>query len=198
MSLRLYQNAVDISHNVLASILCPGDIVLDGTAGNGNDTVFLANLVGKTGKVYAFDIQEEALKKTKEKIINLKIHTHLELIQDGHENLDKYITSPIKAAVFNLGYLPGGNKKIITKPESTVLAVQKAMCFLCKKGVISLVIYTGHPGGLEEWEALKMFLCGLPQSKYDVLTYNYLNRHNCCPFLVIIQSLTSPNIYIGG
>ncbi|HHX51249.1 MAG TPA: methyltransferase domain-containing protein, partial [Clostridia bacterium] len=124
MPTRVFTGAVSIAHQWVAQVLKPGMIAVDATAGNGRDTLFLARLVGKTGKIYAFDIQEEALRKTR-----LLLETHgafaqVRLIKDSHENLGTYIDEPVTVIMFNLGYLPGGNKKIVTRPETTLGALQ--------------------------------------------------------------------------
>lgn len=188
---QLYHSAVAIAHKEISSVVKNGDVVIDGTAGNGKDTIFLAQLVGEEGLVYAFDIQQEALERTKEKLIEANLISRVKLIHSGHENMEHYVKSPVKAVMFNLGYLPGGNKNIITKPQTTLEALRQSLKLLQRYGIVSLTVYTGHPGGFEEWLALKSFLEKLDRNHYDVLLQRFLNREPQSPFNVIIQKLVS-------
>lgn len=186
---QLFSNAVTMAHKIISAVVTRGDVVVDGTAGNGKDTLFLAQLVGEEGKVYAFDIQQEALERTKEKLIQANVLSRVKLIHSGHETMAHFIKSPVKAIMFNLGYLPGGDKKIITKPETTLEALKQSLTLLQKYGVVSLTVYTGHPGGLEEWLMLKNHLETLERSHYDVVLHRFLNRESHSPFHVTIQKL---------
>jgi hypothetical protein len=98
----MIKRPIHLSHDFLAEVLDDESVAVDATMGNGNDTAFLAGLAKK---VYAFDVQEQALEKTRQRLSDLEIE-NAELILDGHENLDRYVTEPIRAAIFNLGYLP--------------------------------------------------------------------------------------------
>lgn len=98
----------EVNKIFLEKIIKKGDVVIDATMGNGYDTVYLGNLVGESGKVYAFDVQEEAILSTKKKVVRDNMEDRIELILDGHENLDKYIKEDVSCVVFNLGYLPRG------------------------------------------------------------------------------------------
>lgn len=186
---QLYRNAVSIAHKVISTVVTNGDVVVDGTAGNGKDTLFLAQLVGEEGTVFAFDIQEEALERTKDKLIKAGLISRVKLIQSGHETMEYYVKSPVKAVIFNLGYLPGGDKTIITKPDTTLEALKQALKLLQLYGIVSLTVYTGHPGGSDEWMVLKNFLERLDRNHYDVLLNRFLNRESHSPFNVIIQKL---------
>ncbi|WP_227766030.1 tRNA (mnm(5)s(2)U34)-methyltransferase [Zhaonella formicivorans] len=195
---RLFRNAVELAHQIIGNILVPGDRAVDATAGNGKDTLFLAELVGEKGKVFAFDIQEEALLRTKAKLEEANLLSRVELIQSGHETIKNFVPLPVKAVMFNLGYLPGGNKAIITKPETTIAALQQSLTLLLPLGIISLTVYTGHPGGNEEWHSIRDFLQALPQDKYDVVIHYFLNRKETYPFTVTIQSLLTSDTMRKG
>lgn len=177
------------SHEILKETIISGDTVIDATAGNGNDTVLLAQLVGPYGKVVAFDIQEEAIKNTKDKLLLTGQNAQVDLVQDGHENLDKYLKSDevISAVTFNLGYLPKGDKNITTKPETTIEAIKKSLEILRKQGIVSIMVYSGHDGGLEEKNIIDEFVVELPQEEYNVLTYKFVNQVNHPPYLYLIQ-----------
>ncbi|KXZ40407.1 Putative rRNA methylase [Alkalithermobacter thermoalcaliphilus JW-YL-7 = DSM 7308] len=187
--MRFLKSPVGISHEVVEKIVKQGDTVVDATAGNGNDTLFLAKLVGETGKVYSFDIQNVALEKTKQKLIDSNMLDNVTLINDGHENIDKYVSYPVKAVMFNLGYLPGGDHKIHTKPHTTITAIEKSLDIITKHGIVMLVIYHGGDSGFEEKDEVLEFLKGLDQKKYSVLMYNYINNINYPPIAVCIEKL---------
>lgn len=185
----LFDNAVAIAHHLASTLLQPGEIAVDATAGNGNDTVFLAALVGACGKVYAFDIQAEALQRTQEKLRESRLASQVQLIHDGHQHLKKYIKEPVAVVLFNLGYLPGGCKQLVTKPTTTLQALEQAVCLLKISGIVCLTVYTGHPGGYEEWETVANYLKTLPQEHYSIVLHRFVNRSPNYPFTVSIQKL---------
>ena len=133
--------------------LKPNDKVIDMTVGNGNDTLFLSNLVNK-GFIYGFDIQEKAINNTKRLLDDNNVNNY-RLINDSHENVDKYISDKISLVLFNLGYLPNGDKSITTKSKSTIKAIDKSLKLLNSKGIILIVIYKHEEGLKEEKEILK-------------------------------------------
>ncbi|MBK1672969.1 16S rRNA (cytosine(1402)-N(4))-methyltransferase [Ectothiorhodospira shaposhnikovii] len=151
-----------IAHEQLSGLLQPGDLAVDATAGNGHDTLFLARTVGEAGHVWAFDIQTAALDATRKRLDEAGVADRATLIQDGHQHLDRHLPDHargrIRAVTFNLGYLPGGDHGIITRPETSLAALEAARAVLGPDGVISLMIYRGHSGGLEEFEAIRTWL----------------------------------------
>lgn len=183
----LFKDAVSVSHWWLQTYLTQGMVAVDATAGNGYDTVFLAGRVGPTGRVYAFDIQEEALRETRARITEQGLADRVELIHAGHERLLEYVNEPINAMVFNLGYRPRGDKRVITRPETTIEALKGGMTLLVSGGLILLTVYTGHPGGEEEWTSLRQFLVRLPKEKWQVVKLKFLNRPEKAPFNIGIQ-----------
>lgn len=187
MKEQIFRNAVRMVHNIALQKVKEGDIAVDATVGNGNDTVLLAKLVGKTGKVYGFDIQDIAIKNTKEKLLSLGMLDRVELIKDNHDKLDMFIKEKIDFVMFNLGYLPGGDHSIITKPQSTIKAVEKAIVKLNSKGMIILVVYTGHEGGKEEKDSIERYVRELDQKKYTVLKYSFINQINNPPMIIAIE-----------
>ena len=182
-----FWQGVEFSHLLLSAHINKGDRVVDATCGNGFDTIFLSQMVGSKGKVYSFDIQKQAIKNTKEKLRKNDYIDRVNLIEDGHQNIDKYIKEEIKGMVFNLGYLPGTNKEITTKRNSTLSAVEKGLKLLAIGGIIVLVIYTGHPGGKEELEAILDLSINMDQVQYNVLRYNFLNQNSSPQVLAIIR-----------
>ena len=175
---------LEIAHDFLAQVITPEDIVVDATMGNGYDTLFLAKLAKQ---VYAFDIQEQALEKTSQRIQEAGL-TNVDLILQGHETVDEYVTE-VKAAIFNLGYLPSADKSIITQPQTTLEALEKLCQMLIKGGRIAIMIYYGHEGGDIERDAVLDFVSQLPQQEYTATIYRTLNQINNPPFLVMIEKL---------
>ena len=158
--------------------------------GNGNDTAFLARLVGDHGNVYAFDIQQQALDQTRQRLINQRLTRPVTLYHTGHQHLlDTIGMTSISAAIFNLGYLPGGNKKIITRSQTTISAIKQCLMILQNGGIVVLVLYYGHPGGKPEKNRVLQFASQLNQKRYTVLEYQFINQVNDPPILLAIQKL---------
>ncbi|WP_324824595.1 class I SAM-dependent methyltransferase [Sinanaerobacter sp. ZZT-01] len=183
----LFKNAVEIAKKICLMKVEEGDIIVDATMGNGNDTAFLCSLVGETGKVYAFDVQETALNNTRKCLLEAQYQQRAQLILDGHENMDRYVTAKVKLILFNLGYLPKGNHAITTKKETTLKAVEKSLDALEESGVLLLVLYPGHLSGREEKEALEYFTSNLNQKRYTVTKHSFLNQINNPPELICIE-----------
>lgn len=177
---------LEMAHQFLAEVITKEDVVVDATMGNGHDTVFLAQLAGQ---VYAFDIQEQALANTQEKLEKLGLQ-HVQLILDGHQHVDQYVET-LKAAIFNLGYLPSADKSVITLPATTIEAMEKICDRLQKGGRMAMMIYYGHEGGDIERDAVLDFVGQLPQKEYTATIYRTLNQVNQPPFLVMIEKLES-------
>lgn len=181
--------ALDYAKELVQEVLEPGEVAVDATAGNGHDTVFLARLVGPQGRVWAFDIQREALERVRQRLQRENLAQRVTLLLKGHENMASYVKRPVGAIMFNLGYLPGGDHSIITSPETTVVAVRAGLSLLRVGGIMTLVVYTGHPGGMAESEALVEFCTNLPQENFQVLQYRFLNQQNFPPYLLAIAKL---------
>lgn len=167
--------ATGFTQHLLAQFLCNGQKVIDATSGNGHDTLFLAKAVGSSGMVYAFDIQEQALQTTKELLTEHHCLQQVKLIHAGHENMQKYVQEPVQAIIYNLGYLPGGNKDIITRDETTLLSLQQGTELLSSGGVVSLIIYPGHPGGQKEAELIETYTAALSPQRWQVLKWSRVN-----------------------
>lgn len=180
-------SATKLGHHFLTEVLQPGDTAVDGTMGNGHDTLMLAKAVSPGGKVLAFDIQQQALEKTRLRLAGEGFREQVQLIQDGHQNLDKYLFGMIKGAILNLGYLPGGDHGIITRVETTLQAVQHILNFLQPGGRLVIVVYPGHPGGKEEKEAVEAFVGGLASDSFNVLRINLFNRPATAPGVLLIE-----------
>lgn len=177
------------SHDLLKEVIKEGDLAIDATVGNGNDTKLLAELVGQTGRVIGFDIQEEGLKRTQEKLSKTALDTRVSLLHKGHETVSEVLDEDdeIAAAIFNLGYLPKSDKSIITLPETTLEACRGILKQLKKGGRLVMVIYHGHVGGDEEREAVTQFFQDLPQEEFHVIRYGFINQINNPPFIVACE-----------
>lgn len=180
-------NTTKITRDIIYKYVKEGSKVLDCTIGNGNDTLLLANLVGNKGKVYGFDIQSQALTITLSKLVKENLEYRVELIKDSHENIDLYIDEKLDLIIYNLGYLPRGNKNIKTNKTSTLISVKKSLDLLKSNGIILITCYTGHVGGLEEKNGIENFLGKLDQKKYNVIKYDFINQINSPPILYGVE-----------
>lgn len=168
----------------------PGDTCVDATVGNGNDTVFLAELVGKSGRVYGFDIQATAIEITRKKLAESCLLDRVLLIHDSHAYMEKYIKpNAVKAVMFNLGYLPGSDHSLITKPESTLRAVASSLNLIKEDGLITIVCYRGHHGASSEFECLNDFLSKLNPIFYQVIRLDLINRLKPPPVLYVVRKI---------
>lgn len=183
------KNILPFAHELLRGSLNAGDIALDGTMGNGNDTLFLAQCVGETGRVYAFDIQAAALAATREKLQQKQMLDRAILHHTSHEHIAQHVPENVAAAVFNFGYLPRGDHNITTLPESSLLAIQATLKLLKIHGLLVLVVYRGHEMGKHESRALDAFAQNLPQTQFRVLRYEFVNQQNNPPYILAIEKL---------
>src|SRR6056297_977572 len=178
---------VEFSHWLFSNFIDNNKIFVDATCGNGNDTLFLAEKVSSQGKIYAFDIQKEAVQITKEKFDNIDYDFDIDFIVDGHENIDSYLENKIDGIIYNLGYLPGSQKDIKTEKVTTIKSLKKALELLSQVGLIVIVIYTEHQGGNEEKEAVLDFASKLDYKKYNVLHYHFINQKKNPPEVIGIK-----------
>lgn len=183
---KFINKVTEVNKIYLENIIQEGDVVVDATMGNGYDTVYLAKKVGENGKVYAFDVQEEALKSTTKKV-NKEELNNVELILDGHQNMDKYVKEEVSCIVFNLGYLPRAKHQIITKADTTLEAIKKGLELLKPNGVMSIAIYSGHEGGMEEKNEVYKYTETLDQNYFNVLCTKFINQINNPPELLLIE-----------
>lgn len=165
----------------------PGDICIDATMGNGNDTILLSSLCKETGHVYAFDIQEQALAHTRQRLLDADAPQNYTLLLESHTNMDHYVQpESVSCIVFNLGYLPGGDHTKATQASSSIEALTRSLSLLKKGGLISLCIYSGGDSGFEERDAVLSWLKNLDSHKYLVIRSDYYNRPNNPPIPVLI------------
>lgn len=183
----LIKNPVYIIQDILKTVVQEGDTVVDATCGNGYDTLFLANLTKEAGKVFAFDIQEQAIQKTGERLQEHGVADRVTLLCEGHQHMDRFVKEPVSCVMFNLGFLPGSDHKIQTDWRNTVEAIQKALQLLRVGGLVTVIIYYGKDTGYEERDQVLSFLAGLDTRKYSVLKLDYLNRSNDPPIPILIE-----------
>lgn len=185
------ERILPFARQLLVQAVGAGDIAVDGTLGNGHDTKFLAELVGETGMVFGFDIQAEAIAATTTRLQESSLKERVTLYHQGHEHI-LYCIPPhyhgqIRGAIFNLGYLPGGDKSIVTTANTTMAAVEQLLDMMAPEGIIVLVIYHGHEEGARERDELLQYVKHLDQQRAHVLQYQFINQVNNPPFIIAIE-----------
>lgn len=180
---------VDQARAVIGALSLEGTRVVDATVGNGHDTLFLAERVGPGGLVLGFDIQPQALAIAESRLREARLEGRVRLIQAGHERLPEWVgpNESIRAAMFNLGYLPNGDHRVVTLATTTRAAVSCALTRLEPGGLITLVIYSGHPGGEEEADAVLSLARSLDPAEYEVAWTQLLNRREPAPSLLVLS-----------
>lgn len=181
------RGAVTLAHHFLAERVRPGDCVVDATCGNGNDTLLLARLVGAGGRVWGFDVQQAALDRTAALLDEQGCTGRVELVLKGHENLNELVREPLRAVVFNLGFLPGGEKGCITRSETTLSGLEQAVELLLPGGIVTIALYPGHSGGDDESLAVERWASALPPRTFNVWRHRQLNRSGSAPYLVLVE-----------
>ncbi len=145
---------VEAAHQRLSKHLREGDCAIDATIGNGGDTCLLARIVGTTGMVYGFDVQTAAILATREALQTMGLGAQVRLFERCHSEMTNLVETSVRAAVFNLGYLPKGDHSVTTKTESTLGGLNAACSLLAPGGVLSVIVYPGHPTGKVEAKAV--------------------------------------------
>ncbi|WP_299089282.1 class I SAM-dependent methyltransferase [uncultured Metabacillus sp.] len=185
------QRILPFAKQLLQTAVKQGDTVIDATIGNGHDTVFLAKLVGENGHVYGFDIQAEAINNTIDRLKAEQLDKHVTLFHQGHQQLKASLPAElhgqIAGAIFNLGYLPGGDQSIVTVPETTISAIDQLLDMLKPEGMIVIVIYHGHDEGKVERDALMDFVKTINPADAHVLQYQFINKQNNPPYIIAIE-----------
>jgi len=184
---------VTLSKRLLSQRIQEGDIAVDATLGKGFDTEFLARCVGQSGHVFSFDIQPQALQISRERLANHQVIDRVSLIKADHASLLAHVPKScygrVRAVTFNLGYLPGHSKNIVTQASTTVLALQQALQLLMQGGMISVVCYRGHPEGSRELEAIHVWIDGLDKRYYRVQWFGQADRASTPLLLVITRRI---------
>ncbi|HWR45221.1 class I SAM-dependent methyltransferase [Sporomusa sp.] len=187
-------NAVVMAQRLLRPKLVTAILVVDATAGNGNDTLFLADNTPNTTVVWAFDIQTQALTKTQELLTNHELDYKVHLVLDSHAHIPKYINQPVDAAMFNLGYLPGGDHAISTSSDTTIQAIAQTLQLLAADGLVTIAAYPGYEHGRLELQAVHEYLTSLSQKMFTVACWSMVNQKNSPPVLYVIEKIRSEQL----
>ena len=177
----------DWIHRVLDEYIKEGDCCIDATMGKGGDTYYLCSKTGESGKVYAFDVQEEALERTAARLEAAGLRARATLILAGHETMRENVPVSPRAVMFNLGWLPGAAHIVTTRTETTMRAVQAALELVQPDGFVSICVYPGHEEGTRELHALLAWAAGLDVRTYNVLHHNFIAAKAGTPQLLLIQ-----------
>ena len=176
---------INLIQQAILPALKGAKIVVDATAGNGNDTLFLAQHTPDDAKIYAFDVQTEALQQTRQ--LTADFSAKIEYVLRSHAELDEVVAENIDMAMFNLGYLPGQEHELTTVWESTQIAVTKVLRKLVVQGICVIVAYPGHAAGKEEAMQLEAYLQRLSKREYTVGCYRLLNHAATAPNAFVIE-----------
>lgn len=191
-SFPLFQSHLDLAHSYWSQIVQIGDIVIDATCGNGHDTLKLCQLTLSIdkGKVYAFDIQEQAIISAchyLESHLTIELNQRIILQQRCHSTFPNELSpQSVKLIVYNLGYLPGGNKAKTTQVQTTLQSIHQAQELIQPGGAISLTCYPGHPEGAKEQEEILAYASQLSPKEWSCCHHVWLNRQQA-PSLLLMQ-----------
>lgn len=180
-----------IAADCLRRFLLPGDTAVDATMGNGHDTLMLCELVGENGKVHAFDVQAQAVKNTRLRLKEAGVEERAELHLCGHEHMAEYVKAPVQAVMFNLGWLPGGDKHITTLWQTTKTAVLSALKLLEVGGICIICVYPGHEAGDYEREQLSQSLAAIRPQDFNIVHHKFINAGPGAPECYILQKQPS-------
>ncbi|MGG1617462.1 class I SAM-dependent methyltransferase [Paenibacillus sp. NRS-1782] len=189
-----FLSVLSYAHQLVAARVQPGDAAIDATVGTGADTLFLAKAAGRRGRVYGFDIQQEALQLARRRLDEDESPSLAEvsLLLQGHEQMREAVPDKlhgkVAAVMFNLGYLPseGADPSVITHTDSTLAALDAALYLLQPRGILTAVLYPGHAGGGEEAEAVLQWASALPVSSGQSIIYRQLQRATS-PYVVAVE-----------
>jgi predicted methyltransferase len=182
-------NATRLAQTLLLPKIASAKCLVDATAGNGKDTLFLAKNSLQDGVVYGFDIQSQAIEATRKRLSEHQLADKVKLILDSHINFGNYITTPIDVAMFNLGYLPGECHEMMTMAKTTVVALTAVVQQLAVGGMISVVAYPGHEQGQEENIVVRNYIMTLSAKIFTVICIDMINHTNNPPILYLIEKI---------
>jgi predicted methyltransferase len=177
-----------VAHQWMGVHLSPGQQVVDATAGNGHDTVFLARQVGASGHVVAFDVQAPACAATRRRLAKTNVSDRVTVVHAGHETMRDHVEAPIHAAMFNLGYLPRHDHDCITRPDTTVAALNAACALMTEGGLITVLAYRGHDGGPEEAERVQAWI----DTRVDMLRILQSHMYSAGPEAPMLWGIQVP------
>ncbi|MNO22310.1 hypothetical protein D3C76_120900 [compost metagenome] len=202
-----FPSVLSFAQKLINERLQPGDTAIDATAGTGADTLFLAKTCGRRGRVYAFDIQHEALHLTKARLDKEAAReaehrvsiASVTLLERSHAEMEEALPAELKgrvgAIMFNLGYLPTeeANHSLITLTDCTIAALHSAIAMLRPRGIVTIVLYPGHPGGASEAEAVELWASSLQTSVGQAIVYRQLQKPEA-PYLIAIEKKINSHI----
>ena len=178
---------LELHKTFISRHLKEGDVAVDFTMGNGYDTVFLSKTVGESGRVYAFDIQEAAVESTRARLREEGCPENYTLIHASHHLVKDYVKEPIKAGMFNLGWLPGGDKSITTMRETTMPAIEAAIDLLGKDAILNIAVYPGHPEGDAEGKMIEEYLSSISRFKVAATKVKIVNSPTS-PYFFMVET----------
>lgn len=187
MDPRKHFSALNIIHRIIKEKVQPGDICIDATAGRGNDTLLLAQLVGESGHVTAFDIQQDAVDSTKALLAANGMTERTDVLLKTHSEMgEMFEENTVSCITFNFGWLPKGDHNIFTSKSTSIPAIEQGLKLLKSGGIMTLIIYYGRETGFEERDALLEYLPTIDSSRFTVIEMPFVNRPNCPPIPIII------------
>lgn len=175
------------AQEMIEAALHEGAVAVDATMGNGHDTLWLCRQVGESGRVYAFDVQQQAVCSTAARLREAGMEQRARLFCVGHQHMAQHVNMPADVIMFNLGWLPGAEHGVTTLRETTLMAVEAALGLLKKDGLLTICIYPGHEEGQRELDALMAWAAQLDAKKYDALVKTYVNQPNHPPRLLAVR-----------
>lgn len=177
------------AQTLVREVVKPGELVIDATAGNGHDTCFLADTVGRDGRVVAFDVQSDALQRTSARLddvgyqnVTLHQRSHAEM-QDA---LPESFHGSVAAVMFNLGYLPGGDHAVTTETKSSIAALRIALELVRSGGIVTVLAYPGHDGGNDETGSVQNLIAELPDAEFETSIRRSATTSETAPMLFVI------------
>lgn len=175
------------AREMIQEAMFEGARAIDATMGNGHDTLWMCELAGESGHVYAFDVQAEAVERTRQRLEDAGMSARADLFCAGHEQMGAFVHESVDAVVFNLGWLPGAEHGVTTHTDTTIQAVNAALELLKEDGLMTICIYPGHDEGTRELNALMEWGAALDDRRYDVLLKTYLNQPNDPPRMMAVK-----------
>lgn len=175
-----------LAQEILRPLISEGDLVIDATAGNGHDTLFLAECVGAAGRVLAFDVQEAALVSAKSRLMEAELCGRAEFFHESHAGMGSHAGEDTAAVImFNLGYLPGDCHELTTESPETLAALGAACRVLKSGGILTVVCYPGHAAGAVEAEAVETWMASLTAEGWRLAKYGAIGTRRPAPFLLV-------------
>lgn len=187
MPARDFRSAGFWAAELVEPALFPGARAVDATMGNGKDTLWLCRLVGETGRVYAFDVQPEAVARTRALLEAEGMSGRAALFCEGHQRMAEFVPGPVDVVMFNLGWLPGAEHAVTTQVSTTLAAAEAALALLKPEGLMTICAYPGHDEGARELEALLAWAKALDGRKWDAMLRCYLNQPGMPPQLIAVK-----------